>query len=118
VQAIASSGSFIANRAAQWQPVNNRWENIRSLEKNQPVECRSDAGIHGENAGDDEVYAYNSGRRTFADDVAADQLDWESSPETSTGPTLYSANYLNWYFNPTLVDRTRSRWCRTWRPIS
>jgi type IV pilus assembly protein PilY1 len=108
-QPLATSGSFIANRAAQWQPVNNRWENLRSSEKNQPVECRADAGRHGENAGDDEVYAYNSGLPDVRwTDVEADQLDWDSSTgNVNRTYTFYGANYLNWYFNPTLVTRTR-----------
>lgn len=109
VRALASSGSFIANRAAQWDSADNRWESIRSVEKNQPVECRADAGIHGESAGDGAVYAFNSGQPDMRwTDVAADQLDWDSSAgDVNRTYTFYSANYLNWYFNPTLVDRTR-----------
>ncbi len=109
VQAIASSGSFIAARAAQWDPVDIRWESIRQAEKSQPVECRADAGVHGENAGDAEVFAFNSGLANVRwTDVEADQLDWDSSSgNVNRTYTFYSANYLNWYSNPPSATRSR-----------
>ena len=109
VQAIAENGNFVATRAAQWDEDDIRWENIREDDKDQPVECRADAGEHGENAGDTEVFAYNSGQpdvRWTA--VEADQLDWDSSSgDVNRTYTFYSANYLNWYNDPPTADRSR-----------
>ena len=73
------------------------------------VECRADAGLHGENEGDDEVYAFNSGQPNVRwTSVEADQLDWDSSSSNVNRTyTFYSANYLNWWFFPPSADRTR-----------
>ncbi len=109
VQRIALSGRFIAARAAQWDPADIRWESLRQTEKSQPVECRADAGVHGENASDAEVFAFNSGvadvRWTV---VEADQLDWDSSSgNVNRTYTFYSANYLNWFHDPPTAQRSR-----------
>ncbi len=94
VRALADRGNFIAQRAAQWDSVDIRWESIRQSDKNQPVECRADAGQHGENAGDAEVYAYNSGQPDVRwTEAEADQLDWDSSTgNVNRTYTFYSAN--------------------------
>jgi type IV pilus assembly protein PilY1 len=109
VQALAQAGSFVATRAAQWDPEDDRWENIRSSLKDEPVECRTDAGVHGENAGDSEVWAFNSGQPDVRwTSIEADQLDWDSSSNNVNRTyTFYDANYLNWWFFPPTADRTR-----------
>ena len=109
LDAIAATGNFVATRAAQWDEADVRWENIRQDERDQPVECRADAGLHGENEGDDEVYAFNSGQPNVRwTSVEADQLDWDSSSNNVNRTyTFYSANYLNWWFFPPSADRTR-----------
>jgi type IV pilus assembly protein PilY1 len=109
VEAFADTGNFVATRAAQWDEIDVRWEDIRQDAKDQPVECRADAGIHGENAGEDEVYAFNSGQPDVRwTSVAADQLDWDSSSNNVNRTyTLYNANYLNWWYNPPTADRSR-----------
>ena len=109
VQALAQGGTFVATRAAQWDDDDSRWENIRSTQKDQPVECRADAGVHGENAGDDEVWAFNSGLPDVRwTSVEADQLDWDSSSNNVNRTyTFYSANYLNWWFFPPTANSKR-----------
>jgi type IV pilus assembly protein PilY1 len=109
VEAIAESGSFVATRAAQWDPDDARWENIDSDVRSEPVECRADAGLHGENAGDAAVYAYNSGDPDVSwTAVEADQLDWDSSSgNVNRTYTFYSGNYLNWWFFPPSANRSR-----------
>jgi type IV pilus assembly protein PilY1 len=109
VQALAQNGNFVANRAAQWDGGDVRWENIREGVVDEPVECRADAGVHGENAGDDEVYAFNSGQPDVRwTSTQADQLDWDSSSNSVNRTyTFYNANYVNWWFNPPIADRSR-----------
>jgi type IV pilus assembly protein PilY1 len=109
VEAFADAGNFVASRAAQWDDNDDRWENIDEDAKDQPVECRADAGLHGENAGDDEVYAFNSGQPDVRwTSVQADQLDWDSSSNNVNRTyTFYNGNYLNWWFFPPSANRTR-----------
>jgi type IV pilus assembly protein PilY1 len=109
VEGLADAGNFVATRAAQWDPDDDRWENLRSTEKDEPVECRADAGLHGDNAGDAAVFAFNSGQpnvRWTANQ--ADQLDWDSSTgNVNRTYTFYSGNYLNWWFFPPSANRSR-----------
>ena len=109
VEAIAENGSFVATRAAQWDSDDDRWEGLRQDDKDEWVECRADAGEHGQTTGDDEVYAFNSGQPNVRwTSVEADQLDWDSSSNNVNRTyTFYSANYLNWWFFPPSADRSR-----------
>ena len=109
VEAIADTGNFVATRAAQWDEDDVRWEGILADNRDQPVECRADAGVHGEDAGNDEVFAFNSGQPDVRwTSVEADQLDWDSSSNNVNRTySFYSANYLNWWFFPPSADRTR-----------
>jgi type IV pilus assembly protein PilY1 len=96
LQGINSAGRYLAQRAGQWNAATNHWEQVRQANKDQPVECSADAGVHGESAGDPKVYAFNSGvanDRWTAD--PGNQLDWDGS-NVNQSYTFYSANWLNW----------------------
>ncbi|MBK6597339.1 MAG: PQQ-binding-like beta-propeller repeat protein [Proteobacteria bacterium] len=68
-----------------------------------PVECESDAGIHGEDAVSPRRFAANGTATQPWSASAADAISW-------TGPvvTLYGANWLNWY-NSTPIPGQISR---------
>lgn len=110
LQAFATSGFFIAEGAGQWNSGSAflRWEGLRSNVTNEPVECRADAGLHGENAGDLAVWAFNSGQAgvRWSDDPLR-QITWNSNGTERTF-VLYDGNWLNWYNDPgSVVSRTR-----------
>jgi type IV pilus assembly protein PilY1 len=108
VQGINSAGRYLAQRGGQWDATNNRWDQVHSSVKDQPVECSADAGVHGQTAGDPEVYAFNSG---IANDRwtanPAVQVDWDNSP-LNQSYTFFSSNWINWR-NDTSNFVTRSR---------
>jgi len=96
VQGINMAGRYLAQRAGQWNATTNHWEQVRASTKDQPVECSADAGVHGQAAGDPEVYAFNSGVANDRWTVdAGNQVDWNASP-INQSYTFYSANWLNW----------------------
>ncbi len=107
-QALAAAGTYVADRAAQWNPGSSqlRWENIRSGVSNQPVECRADAGQHGAAAGDPEVFASGTAGEQWTAD-GAQQIGWTAN-NTDRTYTFYSGNWLNWYYDPgSFVTSTR-----------
>lgn len=102
---LPTAGKFAAARAAQFDGVSggdNRWEQIRATVKNMPVECRADAGIHGNGI----VY---SPPRLYARDHtnrwggSGNQISWNAN-NTNRNYVFYSANYLNWFNNPSNVQ--------------
>jgi type IV pilus assembly protein PilY1 len=92
--AFESSGVY-TDRAAQYNSNTERWERIRSAEKDSVVECRGDRGIHGED-GSDRVYAQDGDRDNPWSDAQADEVSWSGS-DTGRTYTLYDANYVNWW---------------------
>lgn len=108
VQSLAASGTYVADRAAQWNPASTRlrWEEIRASARNQPVECRADAGRHGATASDTRVFASGTAGEQWTAD-ATQQIGWAAN-NTDRTYTFYNANWLNWYHDPgSIVTRTR-----------
>lgn len=110
LQAFATGGFFIADGAGQWNSGSGflRWEGLRNDVRTEPVECRADAGLHGENAGDAAVWAFNSGQAGVRwSEEQTQQISWNSNGTERTY-VLYDANWLNWYNEPgTIITRTR-----------
>lgn len=101
--AFESGAGRLTNRFAQFDRNDAIWKSLgATADRSAVVECEDDAGRHGEHAGGDPVYPQ--------DGVAA--APWSSRPEVQINwstrrlGTLYSANYLNWYYGPTR-DSTR-----------
>ena len=103
---LADAG-FFSDRLTQYGPVevcrgggNNQtctttdqWHNLDINEHEQSVECRADAGVHGETAGSSAVYATdNSGPWTSNSNGA---IRWNGRRTY----TLFSANYINYYWS-------------------
>jgi type IV pilus assembly protein PilY1 len=94
--AIGLSGSgapgLWSGRLAQWNATQERWSPLDPRFSG-PIECRNDAGTHG-----------NAGGAAWAVDGDAgpwsgnrhDEIDWSSV----SGYTLYTSNWLNWLHAP------------------
>src|SRR5262249_5097855 len=48
MDAFAVAGYYSVTRAGQFSSTNSRWEQLRSTTTSADVECRADAGIHGD----------------------------------------------------------------------
>lgn len=99
IEAFATAGRF-RDRYAQWNPTEEppRWRPLIAAGTGldpagelRLTECRTDAGVHGDNDGAG-LYAANGidGPWTELENQA---LDWRSTGSTYT---FYSGNFLNW----------------------
>lgn len=105
-----AAGTTWTGVAARWDSVVNssrdtafRWERLRSGENDEYVECAEDSGVHGNGVSGTDHYATNVGG-TLWTDQSADEISWTSNP-TQTVYTLYTGNYLNWYYGTTTTQR-------------
>lgn len=94
--ALGSPAGYYSGRVLQWNRNQVEWSALAPGEDQQPLECEADAGLDGENAASGSRYARNGddSQRWTAD--AGVQIDWSSAQLI----TLYSANWLNWFYAP------------------
>ncbi len=110
--ALNTNGLTTAINAAQWRiraPGNpNRWENIRNSQKSAPnlVECRADAGVHGDGVDSTRLRAADNTATTGAGSTrgpwnasAGNEINW-SNNNTGYNYIFYTSNYLNWRYGP------------------
>ncbi len=95
VNSIAVAGLW-TGRAAQWNPSSAGWSTLSDNATDDSVECEADAGVHGANASSTKRYAQNGDPTNRWTSLQAQQIGWASA----TVYTLYSANWLNWYYAP------------------
>ncbi len=94
LNAFAAVGYYRADRAAQYDSVSDtRWEELRSSTKDRPVECRTDAGVHGD--GGAATWATDSSNIKWTTN-STNAITWAAN-NTNRPYVLYSANYLNWW---------------------
>ena len=99
IQAFASSAGRYTDGMAQYDPdIQDRWERIEPDQKDRVVECEDDGGEHGDGT-DDNVYAQNGADTQLWSDNSVVEVAWGQSP-TNQVYTIYSGNYLNWYYGP------------------
>jgi type IV pilus assembly protein PilY1 len=97
-QALAGVG-YYADSLLGWNDSTQRWHALSSDRSNDPLECRSDRGVHG--AGfDSEPFAANGVEGPWA--VGDDQ-----EPAWTDRYTVYDGNWLNWNSNSPTEQRTR-----------
>ncbi len=85
---LDSVGQYHDEFAAWRGGTANRWVQLRANRKNRQVECQDDAGVHGENAGDPEVYAADT--QQWIVGPASAQITWNNDYY------VWSGNWLNW----------------------
>ena len=95
-QSITGLGGLWTGRLAQWNVDQVQWRNLNTTNSGSPLECEEDAGIHGSDATSGNRYARNGD----------DANRWTGDPDLKIGwasvdvHTLYSANWLNWFYAP------------------
>lgn len=99
--AAGGAGLYAADRAAQYDTTDTRWEQIRDFEKTKYVECRADRGVHGQTDAAAAKYATDSSNIRWTTSSTA-EITWNAN-NTNRSYVFYSANYLNWYNNPVNV---------------
>jgi type IV pilus assembly protein PilY1 len=101
---MASAGYYIADRAAQWR--SSRWRNVLGNTGNSVwVECRADAGIHGNGVNTTNLWARDgsSGPWTSA---SGSQITWTQN-NSNRSYVFYAGNYVNWLNNGGTITQTR-----------
>ena len=94
-QAFAASGQFWDDHMAQYDPSGSgTWRDLAADQKDRVVECDDDRGVHGD--GGSATYAANNSSPNAWSVSSAEELNWNSRDEA----TLYSGNYMNWYYGP------------------
>ena len=105
--AFLTSGYYLADRAAQLraQGNNTRWRSISITNSNTNyVECRADAGVHGNGVNLANLWATDTVAGWTAN--PAQQITWNANGANGSY-VFYSANYLNWYYNASTITQTR-----------
>ncbi len=94
IQAMAQGGSYVADRAAQWRGSPKRWRGINGDTGNSVwVECKADAGFHGNGVDTSKLWATNSSGPWSAN--SGNAIGWNANGADESY-VFYSANYLNW----------------------
>lgn len=101
---LNSIGYFLSERAGRFDTGDRRWENL-SNGSSARVECREDAGVHGDGVDTSRLWARNGSSTNPWTSDPAQAIGWNSNGITSY--TFFSANYLNWYHYGGIVTRTR-----------
>jgi type IV pilus assembly protein PilY1 len=73
-------------------PTKQTWIAIDAAQKSRIVECRDDRGQHSDGV-NPALYARNNNASPYG--LASNEISW-----TNTQTTLWTSNYLNWYFGP------------------
>jgi len=94
-----------------YRPNNNlvwKWRPPKKKEQDKVVDCARDSGVHGSLASPTpNVYVRKGGNKpSLYTNKAAREVAWGSSP-THTIITVFDSNYLNWYYNPPMVNMER-----------
>lgn len=111
IQALAAAGQYNPGSAsAQWRSVSGtfRWRNITITTSTTAwVECRADAGLHGDGTNLTRLWAADAGNGPWTAN-SAQQITWTANG-ANTIYTFYSANYLNWLLNASNNSITQTR---------
>jgi type IV pilus assembly protein PilY1 len=94
------SAGLWSGRFAQWDDPQKRWLPLDS-QRSGVVECRNDAGVHGD--GSSATWPTNGDPGPFTG-TALNSIDWA----LASTYTLYTGNWLNWLYAPNETV-TRSR---------
>jgi len=98
-EAFASGAGRLTDRFAQYRAPESRWQQLEPSDHAGIVECEDDRGRHGDGSSATHVYATDGNADALWSQSPADEISW-ASQETLT---LYSGNYLNWYYGPPIT---------------
>ena len=100
-------GYFLSDRAAQWrtQGKKTQWNSITvNNSATAYVECRSDAGIHGDGVNLTKLWATDDPTGPWTANVAQ-AIAWANPANNAY--VFYSPNYLNWIYGPATSSQSR-----------
>jgi len=101
---MASAGYYIADRAAQWR--SSRWRNVQGNTGNSVwVECRADAGIHGNGVNTTNLWARDGSGGPWTS-TSGSQITWTQN-NSNRSYVFYAGNYVNWLNNGGTITQTR-----------
>ncbi len=106
LQSFTTAGFYIADRAAQWRGAGPRWRNIQGNTGNNVwVECRADAGVHGDGVNLARLWAADAGNGPWTAN-SGQQIGWNLNG-ADRSYVFYSGNYINWLRNASTITQTR-----------
>lgn len=81
------------------------WTSLSSSDHTASVECAADSGIDGDGVDTSKLYAANASNGGPWTATSSNSITWSS---VGNSYTVYSTNYLNWYWSPgTIVTKTK-----------
>ncbi|MGH7128132.1 MAG: vWA domain-containing protein, partial [Planctomycetaceae bacterium] len=105
-QVMDTAGYYIADRAAQWRGNPRRWRSINgSNAVDAWVECRPDAGVHGNGIDTTELWAADGSNGPWSS-LSGQQIGWNANG-ADRGYVFYNGNYINWLRNGSTITQTR-----------
>jgi type IV pilus assembly protein PilY1 len=102
ITALKKGTGYYTDRFAQFDDSagdNARWLALDSSQKSRYVECQDDAGLHGETAGDTDVYPQNGNDNDPWTSSSSNSISWRQTPANVTY-NVYDGNFVNWYYGP------------------
>jgi type IV pilus assembly protein PilY1 len=104
-QAMTVGGYYVADRAAQWRGSPKRWRGINgSNAADAWVECRADAGLHGNGVNTTKLWASDTNGPWTS--TSGQQIGWNQNG-AGNGYVFYSGNYINWLRNGSTIVQKR-----------
>lgn len=104
-----SGGSQYKDFLRRWKAGGDNWgwKTLRADKPTHPIECKDDAGIHGEGAGGNTV---DPAKRFATNGIAPDE-PWSNTSNINWNRqyTLYDGNLLNWEDGDGTTEKTRLR---------
>jgi type IV pilus assembly protein PilY1 len=98
------AGYYVADRAAQWR--SNKWQGINGNTGNSVwVECRTDAGVHGNGVDLSKLWARDGTNGPWTATAGA-QILWTQNG-ANQGYVFFSGNYANWRSSGGTITQTR-----------
>lgn len=96
---LASTGTF-SDRMKAWRSYSKAWLDLSGSNKNRPMECQDDRGVHGETGSSSDTYAANGNSGPWDPDASHE-------PNFNTDYTIWSGRWLNWNKSGGTVYQTR-----------
>ena len=105
LDAMAQAGYYVANPAAQWR--SNKWQGINGNTGTSVwVECKSDAGKHGNGVNTSKLWAADGSKKGPWSADEKDAIGWNQNG-ANQGYVFFSGNYINWLNNGSTITQTR-----------
>ncbi len=106
LQQMAVAGYYVADRAAQWRGNPRRWRGINGSNANDAwVECRADAGVHGNGVNLSNLWAADGNNGPWTSN-SGQAIGWNANG-ADNGYVFYTGNYIKWLNSGGTITQTR-----------